>query len=286
MNYLIVSCTTYDMAGRAMIQGAVNGISQYDKHAHFCSLEQPQHHGGGYIGWYKEPDQNEEAFQWADCILDIAGLHTNQANKYQWLYLRQKYDKPYIFMSQSFKYADPVLFKCPKIRIVARGQRSANRLRNNRIPCHAIAPDLSFLVESKPVDIERPIRRVYNTHFPKDITKMFHEAQAMCDIQIVEKLPQGNMVWEPVLNIPQYYGTPEFYFGLTAMAEEVHCARYQVACAAILAGIKPVLYKTGDPLYDEKYDDLMDYYGKNPEQLREEALVSCQLAWELVNELQ
>ena len=285
MNWLIVSCSTFDMAGRAMIQGAINGLSKLDQHSHFCSLEQLQHHGENYIGWYKEPEQNEEAFQWADCILDIAGLHTNQGNKYQWMYLRQKYKKPYVYMSQNFKTVDPVLFKCPKIKIIARGQRSANRLRNNGIPCHGIAPDLSFLVEpyyNRHFPVDYP-KRVFSTHIIKNISKMYELHDKETDIQIIEKEPQGDTIWEPYLDTLTFKGKPEEYFALVARAEEVHCARYQVACAAILAGIKPTIYGTGNPLYDEKYEDLMDYYGKDAKTLRSEAMLSCEIAWDLVN---
>jgi len=62
------------------------------------------------------------------------------------------------------------------------------------------------------------------------------------------------------------------------MAKEIHTARYQIACAAILAGKKPIIYSTGDPQYDIKYLDLMDYYGKAPDELQAEALVSCSIA--------
>lgn len=296
MNYLVVSCSTYDMAGRAMIQGAINGIAQFDKHAHFASLEPPQHHSD-WIGWYCEPEKNAEAFQWADVILDIAGLHTNQTNKYYWLALRMKYKKPYIFMSQSFKSIDPVLFKANHVKIVARGKRSAQRVRDAGFHCE-IAPDLSFLINPvafykyKPEDVigDGPSpgdsfhllfpKRIFNTHIGKFWETMASSCDAATDIQIVEKKPQGDKIWEPVLPIPQFFGTPEKEFGLVAQAEEIHVARYQLAVAAILAGKRPRIYKTGNPDYDEKYLDLMDYYGQTAVQLREAALISCRLAWE------
>jgi hypothetical protein len=83
--------------------------------------------------------------------------------------------------------------------------------------------------------------------------------------------------------MPFFYGTPEQLAGIVWNAEEVHTARYQIACYAIMSGKKPVIYNTGRTDYDEKYDDLMDNYGKSWFQLRAEAMVSCQKAWEAVN---
>jgi len=279
-NYLVVSCSTYDMAGRAMIQGAINGISQFDTHAHFTTLEAPQHHAD-WIGWYREPEQNEEAFQWADIILDIAGLHTCQTNKYMWLALRMKYKKPYIFMSQSFKTIDPVLFKANHVRIVARGKRSAKRVLDAGFPCHT-APDLSFLINPETI-VGRIPKRIFNTHIGKFYETMHQTADPKTDIQIIEKMPQGDKIWEPYLPIKQFHGTPEENFGLVAHAEEIHVSRYQLAVAAILAGKRPRIYKTGNLEYDEKYDDLMDYYGQTPQELRATALISCKLAWGAVS---
>lgn len=279
MNYLVVSCTTYDMAGRAMIQGAINGIASYDKHAHFACLEQPQHHSD-WIAWYEEPQRTDEAFMWAHCILDIAGLHTNQGNKYIWLAKRLLYKKPYVYMSQSFKRGvDKDLFQGAVV--ISRGRRSHEELMSHGIYSE-IAPDLSFLV--KPMDGMPRYRRVFTTHIVKDCIKMIELYDSKLDMQLIEKEPQRGTVWEPALpHCPSFYGTPEQLCGIVANAEEVHTARYQIACYAILAGKKPIIYKTGMPDYDEKYDDLMDYYGKTPQELRAAALLSCKKAWEAVN---
>lgn len=281
MKYLIVSCTTFDMAGRAMIQGAINGISALDKHAHFTVLEQPQHHRDGFINWFEEPQRNDYAFQWADCILDIAGLHTNQGNKYIWMAKRLHYKKPYIFMAQSYELGvDKSLFT-GNVRVVARGKRAAKVLTDQGITCH-IAPDLSFLVE--PMAGMPRYRRVFTTHIIKDIEVMKVLYDPKVDAQLMEKEPQKGTILEPVLpKMPVFYGTPEQLSGIVWNASEVHTARYQIACYAILAGKKPIIYKTHDQNYNEKYDDLMDYYGKSPQELRREAMVSCNLAWEAVN---
>jgi len=286
--YLITSCTLWDSAGAAMISGFINGISKLDPHAHIMCLHKKEHHKEGWLNWFEEPFQNEEAVAWSDIIVNIAGLNTCQPNQYEFVALAQKHNKPLVWASQTFKSVDKGLLTAPRTKIVARGQRSANRLRNNGIPCHGIAPDLSFLVEPH-YDGLNPVaypKRVFSTHIIKDISKMRELCDEKTDIQIIEKEPQGGTIWEPYLDIITFdNGTPEEYFGLVARAEEVHCARYQVACAAILAGIKPVIYGTGDPEYDEKYVDLMDYYGKSPEKLRSEAMLSCEITWDLLNGL-
>jgi hypothetical protein len=283
MNYLVVSCTTFDMAGRAMIQGAINGIATLDRHAHFATLEQPQHHRDGWLPWYEEPQKTDEAFRWAHCILDIAGLHTNQGNKYQWMAKRLHYQRPYIFMSQSYKNnVDRQLF-AGNVRVIARGKRTARRLMEQGIEC-VVAPDLSFLVE--PITGMPKYRRVFTTHIIKQINPMNELFDPSVDIQLIEKEPQPGgrgTVWEPILPGGRFfYGIPEQLAGIVWNAEEVHTARYQIACYAILAGKKPIIYTTGQTDYDEKYDDLMDYYGKTPQELRKEAMVSCQKAWEAV----
>lgn len=269
-----------------MISGFVNGISKLDSHAHIMCLHKKEHHKEGWLNWFEEPFQNEEAVAWSDIIVNIAGLNTCQPNQYEFAALATKYNKPLIWASQTFKSVDKGLLTTPNTRIVARGQRSAKRLRDNGIKCHGVAPDLSFLVEPLLLDTNiggEKFGRVFSTHFHKNCDEMQALARPGIDLQIIEKDNDG-FEWEPILSgIPQFYGPPEKYFALVGMAEECHCARYQVACAAILAGIKPTIYGTGDPLYDEKYEDLMDYYGKARTILRLEAMVSCELAWDLVN---
>jgi len=281
MNYLIVSCSTYDMAGRAMIQGAINGISMFDRHAHFCSLEQPEHHKN-WIGWYREPESNNEAFEWADCILDIAGLHTNQGNKYTWLELRKKYNKPYFFMSQSFlSNVDKALFE--DAVVFARGPRASTKLQEKGI-VNTISPDLSFLVKpliirDKQMHLVTP-RRVYSTHVGKFWEGMETTVDPEKDIQIIEKPSQGDTIWEPSLNIPSFTGTPEEIFGLVMQAGEVYTSRYQIAVAAVLSGKKPLIFQTPNVEYNDKYDDLMYWHGKNPYSICRDVVSACRKVYE------
>ncbi len=192
-----------------------------------------------------------------------------------------KHNKPLIFGSQSFQTVDKGILTAPTVKVVARGQRAANKLRNAGIPVAAISPDLSFLIKPEPVELPIKVKRVFTTHF----TKYYHMIMAKKfdlegDIQIIEKMPSFDTIWEPVIheNILKFHGEPAQHFWIIGQAKEVITCRYQIACAAILAGIKPQIYGTGDENYDTKYLDLMDYYGKSPDELQAEALVSCQIA--------
>jgi len=276
MRYLIVSCTLYDGGGLAMIRGAMNGLGQLDTQAEFRSLHALQHDRLGIMKTFREPEQNDEAFQWADVILDIGGLFACQKNKYNWLNLRNKHDKPYVYMAQSFKNIDPKLFH--GTAIVSRGKRSAELVREHGFDVY-IAPDLSFLVEPKEWT-GRHYERAFISHAGKRIDPMYDICDLDTDIQIITKPPRGNEVYEPALPLNSFIGMPEETFGLIASVGEVHTARYQMACAAILAGKSVTIYDTGNIEYDKKYQDLLDCNGMSAEALRGAAMLSCQVAYE------
>ena len=282
MKYLLIAGTLFDAAGWAMMKGAINGISKLDPEAKFASLHTSQHHRDGFLDLtFEEPFKNGAAFQWADGIIDTGGLFDSQGKHVGWCGLRHVMNKTYVFMSQSFKRVDPKLLE--DAYVVARGQRSAENVRavSPNIRDLIIAPDLSFLIEPKPWEGKK-YKRVFITHIIKQIQPMYDICDPETDVQLITKHPQGKQVWEPELPIPKYSGTVEENFGLIASADEVHTARYQPGCAAILAGKEPIIYSTGDPKYDLKYADLMDYYGKSKEELREEAMASCRLAVKVI----
>jgi len=276
MRYLIVSGSFFDAGGLAMIKGAMNGINSLDEKAEFRSLHRRIHHKKGICETYTEPAQNKKAFKWADVILDIGGLCAGQSNKYDWLKLRKKYDKPYVWMSQSFQFVDKRLLE--GTIIVCRGKRTAQLVKNAGFNCE-IAPDLSFLVEPRKWTGKK-YKRVFSTHFPKNIAQMYNICNKNTDIQVIEKpgYRREGEYWEPRLPIDSFTGPVEDNFGLIESVNEVHTARYQIACAAILAGIKPALYTTGDEKYNEKYLDLMDFHGNTAKELREAAMISCEAA--------
>jgi len=278
MKYLTVSGSLLDAGGLAMIKGAMNGIESLDKKAKFRSLQRKVHFKKGICKTYAEPCRNKRAFKWADIILDIGGLCAGQNNKYDWLKLRKKYDKPYVWMSQSFKVIDKKLLE--GTTIVCRGKRSAQLVKDAGFKCE-VAPDLSFLIEPQKWEGKK-YKRAFSTHFPKDIAPMYDICDKDTDIQVIEKpgCRKEGELWEPRLPLDDFVGSVEETTGLIETVDEVHTARYQIACAAILAGIKPVLYTTGDEEYNQKYLDLMDFYGMTKKQLKEDALISCQAAVE------
>jgi len=186
--------------------------------------------------------------------------------------LSKKYRKPLVFMSQSFNKVDSKYLKGAKI--LARGKRSAEEVR--KTGCKSvIAADLSFLIN--PVEwTGKPYERVFVTHSPKKYNKMYEICGKHTDVQVFWK-PSA----EPKLPISSFHGTVEQNFGLISSVKEVHTARYQAGCAAILSGKKPIFYRKGDQGYDRKYDDLLDLYGMSKEQLKESAMKSCEIAVEV-----
>jgi len=181
-------------------------------------------------------------------------------------------------MSQSFKFIDKKLLE--GTTIVCRGKRSAQLVKDAGFKCE-VAPDLSFLIEPQKWEGKK-YKRVFSTHFPKNIAQMYDICDKNTDIQVIEKpgcRKEGGL-WEPRLPIDHFMGSVEETAGLIETVDEVHTARYQIACAAILAGIKPVLYTTGDEEYNQKYLDLMDFYGSTKKQLKEDAMISCRAAVE------
>jgi len=278
VRYLIVSCTLFDAGGLAMVNGAINGIRMLDDSAEFASLHAPEHHKDGIMKTFVEPEQDHEAFAWADVILDIGGLCDLQANRYTWAALREKYHKPLIWMSQSFKGVDTSLLE--GTHVVCRGSLSLKYVMSvGGYDSIAVAPDLSFLLDPTPWR-GKPYKRVFSTNIARDLAVMRNIACLKSDVQAVEKPPRGR-VWEEELPIDTFHGTPEELFGLVESVEEVHTARYQIACAAILSGKRPVIYMTGDDKYDQKYIDLMEYFGLDRSGLRRLAMQSCEVAVEV-----
>jgi hypothetical protein len=279
MKYLFVSCSLHDTAGLAMIKGAMNGISSLDESAQFASLHRPEHNRDGACGQFEEPHQNKEAFLWADVICDVGGLCSSQKNKYDWLRLRESLNKPYVWMNQSFLTVDRQLLEGTVV--VCRGNRSADLIRKKIGTEPLIAPDLSFLVDPIPWEGKK-YRRLFTTDMTKDFSAMFELCDKKTDLQLIEKPGdyKPNSPYEPRLPLDSFTGVAEENFGLVASVKEVHTARYQIACAAILAGIKPTLYiKKDDAAYNLKYLDLMDYWGLSAKDLQTQAMTGCIAAY-------
>lgn len=278
MRYLFVSGTLFDNGGLAMIRGAMNGIKSLDNNANFQSLHRKEHDKEGICVTYEEPPQNEKAFGWADVILDVGGLCNCQGNRYDFMNLRKRFNKPYVWMSQSFNVVKKELLD--GTFIVARGKKSAEVVKSVGFT-PGIAADLSFLVEPEKWEGKK-YEKVFVTHIIKEIDIMYETCRKTTDIQVIWK-PFRERIWEPELPIDKFTGTVEQNFGLIASVEEVHTARYHAACAAILSGKKTKLYTTKDSIYNRKYDDLMDFMGMSRAELKQSAMVSCQIAVDAAN---
>jgi len=261
-----------------MIHGAINGIKSFDSDANFRSLHTPEHDGVDECGIFRQPEQIDAAFSWADIVLDTGGLCENSGEKWEFLKARKRYNKPYIWMSQSFQYAHKEWLE--GTHIISRGSRSANYVKSIGFSCEE-APDLSFLVVPK-LWVGKKYRRAFVTHQGKQFEAMRALADPDLDIQVITK-PPNNVVWEPELGIPTFQGTVEEYFGLLASVTEVHTSRYQCACAAMLGGTNPVFYTKGIKKYDTKYLDLLDmFYNMNLTVLKKTAMRSCIAVKELL----
>ena len=278
MRYLFVAGSLFDNGGLAVIRGAMNGIMSLDNEANFRSLHSIEGDKEGICMSYEEPNQNGEAFKWADVVLDVGGLCDCQRNKYGFLELRKRFNKPYVWMSQSFNVVKKELLD--GTFIVARGEKSAEVVKSCGFTPE-IAADLSFLVEPEEWEGKK-YERVFVTHITKEINTMYKICRKTTDVQVIWK-PFRERIWEPDLPIDKFIGTVEQNFGLIASVKEVHTARYHAACAAILSGKKPKLYTTKDNAYNRKYDDLMDFMGMSRAELRQSAMVSCQIAVDTAN---
>jgi hypothetical protein len=140
-----------------------------------------------------------------------------------------------------------------------------------------IAADLSFLVNPKPWQGKK-YHRVFVTHIAgKIIEGMYRICDKKTDVQIITK-PFREKIWEPELPIDILTLPVEEYFGLIESADEIHSARYQCICAAILGKKTFHIYDTDNLEYNEKYKDLLDFSTLNRNELRESAMTSCRVA--------
>ena len=233
-----------------------------------------------------ETDINK-ATEWADIILSVAGLTPFICNlRATFLKMARSKGIPFVWMSQSMEDSGKVLKLTKKDLFgtvcVARGNNTANYIKKitGEFPS-AVVADLSFLVEPKKW-VGKQYVRGYTTYCPPRATSFVADMHKSCNevssVQIIWK-KKAEIVFEPELSIDSFAGTVEENFGLIASLKEVHTARYQAGCAAILAGIKPNLRITSD-----KYEDLISFYGLLKEELIKSAMQSCEIAVRIAKE--
>lgn len=285
--FLITRCTTYDMAGMAMINGAINGLTQIYSDAKFGALvfgkdfrmqranEEPR------IAQFIDPEDKVDAFKWADCVIDLGGL-CKGFDPYRVDYIRicRAKDIPYIYMAISFEHPSKEMVQ--DIPATARGIHSALEYEQVTGVHPIIVPDISFLIEPRDVCAEFNYITL-TTHKGKPWASFFkhlkdNDARL---IQAVFKPDNSLSQWEPSLGIRVFHGLPEELYGLIRCADGVYTCRYHAAVAAIMGGV-PFQIPLGMPNFD-KYADLKQWAVVPLLKIRSQAMKSCDLVKEVLH---
>jgi Polysaccharide pyruvyl transferase len=285
MKFLITRCTTYDMAGVAMINGAVKGLKQVYNNAEVRALVFPQNSSpSSPIGQFYDPEEREEAFAWTDCCIDLGGLCKGY-DPYRLEYIKacQKKDIPYIYMAVSFEHPDPEIVR--GIPATARGIHSAEEYKksvgNGKLP--PVVPDISFLIE--PEKLAGGDYITFTTHKGKPWAEFMEVRNrgvllGVNMMQVIFK-PQNNVIWEPILNVTNFHGTPEQLYGAIGSSKYLYTCRYHAGVAAIMGKVN-YLTPLGMP-NKEKYEDLERWKGMNLGAIRSHAKYSCEFVKEILH---
>ena len=283
MRYLFVASTIYDQAGVAMIRGAMNGISKLDNKAQFAALVPKQHSTSNDPACkaFDYPTELQQAFKWADVLLDSGGLACGGIRKV-YVPLAHQLKKPYVWLSVSFPTSTP-LKVLNGTRIVARGRRSTANVLSITGKKPVSTPDTGFLIEPIKWSMRgMGYKRAYVTHAArkKPIGPMYDTCGSVKSVQVIFKPSRGNEIYEPGLPIDHVEGPVEALYGVIAGVKEVHTARYHGAVAAIQAGFKKEQIKVFVSSERWKYADLLDLCGQTKDELAEQAMVACEIAVE------
>jgi len=277
MKYLITRSSVFDMACVAMIQGAMTGLGQLDRNPQFAAIVRPYNNADNPIcPTFIDPDDIDEAFNWAEVVLDIGGrCKDTDLARMEYIKRSKKKDIPYIYMAQSFFNPDMDLVK--DMPVVARGYHAACEIRKatGAWPSR-IGADLSFLIE--PVPWHGPkYRKGYTTYSARPWRNMsiFKED---APVQIILK-PERAKVYEPILEMPGFHGSPAETFGLIETLEEVHTARYHTGVGAVMCK-KPVRFYVDINI--PKYDDLMSFNHLTRQKLKDLAMLSCEFVIDVI----
>ena len=126
MKYLLARTSTWDMAGRCMIQGFMSGMNQLDKAAKYSALVPKTEHQE----WVKlehqflHETQTVQAFEWADIVVDLGSIvYGFDQRRFNYIAACRKLDKPYMYGATYFMAPDPRVVK--DIPAVATGPSSA-----------------------------------------------------------------------------------------------------------------------------------------------------------------
>ncbi len=280
MNYVFINCAVFDKGGYAMIKGAYNGIKKLDPESKFDIIVHKRNYENCEICDPKlYPSEIENSFKWADVALYIGGIGHSGSMTKTFLDYTKQFKLPFVWMSVSFLEGKITKEDLLGTYVIARGERSSKIVENITGITPLISPDMSFLIEPKKWEGPQYIN-AFTTHLRKPIEPMYDKCKNGLSIQIIWKLPKDEVIYEPELPIKNIYVSVEENFGLIESVEEVHTARYQAACATILAGKDPQLYVE----MSDKYKDLLDLKGTPKNELINQTMKACNYAVNIAKE--
>ena len=274
------------MAGVAMINGAINGLTRLYPDAEFAAVmvqEKDIKYHPKLVEQYSNDDSIRMIVDWADCLIDLGGLCKGyDPYRHEYIDMCRKKDKPYVYMAVSFEHPDPRIVK--DVPATARGIHSSSEYTKASGFPAAVVPDISFLIEPKPSFLGHGAV-CYTTHKGKPWHKYLEECMDCANlrgmVQVVFKPDDPFTCWEPCLGVAVIQGSPEYLYGVIAGAKEVKTCRYHAAVGAIMAG---VLYSVPDDMPNlGKYKDLEYWIGKDIETIRKEAFYSCEFVKEVLH---
>lgn len=282
MNFLITRSSTYDMAGLAMIEGAMTGLSTLYPWSSFGALVFARNRREWpHLRQWTDPGERDEALLWADCCLDIGGL-CKGSDGYREAYIKicRAMDIPYIYMAVSFEHPDPAIVK--DVPATARGHNSCREYAAASGKNCAVVPDLSFMLEPERPDAA--YQACYTTHNGKPWECWGDSclaAEPGTEIQAVFKPPKDGTEYEPLLGLEVFHGTPSELYGLIGQSRRVYTCRYHAAVAAIIGG-RPYEIPAGMPNIG-KYQDLGFLTGLSPALLSDYAMQACYYVKEVLD---
>jgi hypothetical protein len=279
--FLITRCTTYDMAGQAMINGAINGLTQIYPDAEFNALVFSKDSSlGSPTDQFLHPQHIEIAFEWADCVIDLGGLCKGfDPYRVEYILRCKELDIPYIYMAVSFEHPSKEMVQ--DIPASARGIHSAAEYTRVTGKVPMVVPDISFMI--KPTVSSERNYVTFTTHKGKPWASFFKHCKNNDArlIQVVFKPDNSLAQWEPDLGIRVFHGPPEELYGFIGSADKVYTCRYHAAVAAIMGGVEFEL-PVGMPNLG-KYNDLGYWIGMKLKDIRDQAMYACELVQEVLH---
>jgi hypothetical protein len=268
-----------------MIQGFMSGMNRLDKAAKYSALVPKAEHQE----WVKlehqffHETQTIQAFEWADIVIDLGSILIGfDQRRFNYISSCRKLDKPYMYGATYFMAPDPRITK--DIPAVATGPSSALFFEGATGKLPVIGACVSFLVEPKewaPNKEGKDYVRSFTTHIahPYDRMTLQGPGAGRNDVQLILRRDKNNEILEPKLpEIKRVCLKPRVLFGLVQTLEEIHTCRYHLAVPAVLYERPLFSYNRNKA----RFRELEEQRGKTWPEIKELAMKTCNLAWELV----